>query len=329
MKIKWLPFFLPLVLVLVTSFRLPQPPRPENSPLDPPQEVLFDACMYDEGWSMLSQPRFWQRVIRISPDTSIISVADSRQILGIFPTSRYDKLSPEGKDAFKDSVRFSMGLAPETRLYITFGRSHFYLLKETIPAIQTAVPIFQEVGVDPWFAQAILLIESPGMNRQSNKGAYGGFQLMKSVANKYGLVVNKTVDERGDLSKSARAAARFIQSICIPHTKAILDSYGIPYQENELWFRLLVMHVYHAGPGNVRGVMGAIQPTRGGMDLIRTIWHTEYGNFKNSSQNYSQIALACWMELDRLMGRTQYAPVQMVQKPASIPDANLYPVSWR
>ncbi len=50
--------------------------------------------------------------------------------------------------------------------------------------------------VDPWYAQSILLIESPGQMKKSISGAYGAFQLMPGVARAQGLIVNKTLDER-------------------------------------------------------------------------------------------------------------------------------------
>src|SRR5690554_8012570 len=79
--------------------------------------------------------------------------------------------------------------------------------------------------------------------------------------------------------------------VCIPEAKVILDRHGIAYHENDLWFRLFVMHIYHAGAANVSGVVNKINPSTGGMDLIQAMWVTENGRFRNASQNYTQIAL--------------------------------------
>jgi tetratricopeptide (TPR) repeat protein len=156
--------------------------------------------------------------------------------------------------------------------------------------------------VDPWYAQAILLIESPGKsNTKSNVGANGPFQLMRSVARAQGLKVNKTVDERTDLERSAYGASRLLSRICIPYTRAMLDSAHLTYNETDLWFRLLVMHCYHAGAGNVAGVIRKINPTQGGMQLIQQVWQTTYGGFKNSSQNYSQLVLAAFTNFDAIV----------------------------
>jgi tetratricopeptide (TPR) repeat protein len=68
-----------------------------------------------------------------------------------------------------------------------------------------------------------------------------------------------------------------------------------------LWFRLLVLHAYHAGAGNVAGVIRKINPCEGGMQLIQTVWQTTYGGFKNASQNYSQLALAAFCNFDQMV----------------------------
>jgi len=50
-------------------------------------------------------------------------------------------------------------------------------------------------------------------------------------------------------------------------------------------------------------LMNKINPFAGGMELIRTMWRTEAGGFKNESQNYSQIALASIINFDRLINQ--------------------------
>jgi hypothetical protein len=60
---------------------------------------------------------------------------------------------------------------------------------------------------------------------------------------------------------------------------------------------MLVMHIYHAGAGNVIAALDQINPTEGGMGLIQQLWQTEAAGFKNASQNYSQIALAANIRL--------------------------------
>jgi hypothetical protein len=53
-----------------------------------------------------------------------------------------------------------------------------------------------------------------------------------------------------------------------------------------------VLHIYHAGSGNVSAVVNKINPTEGGQSLIKAMWQTHAASFGNSSQNYTQLALA-------------------------------------
>jgi hypothetical protein len=119
----------------------------------------------------------------------------------------------------------------------------------------------------------------------------------------FGLKVNKKIDERANFSRSAYAASSLIKKICIPKTKQILDSLGITnYKENELWFRLLVMHSYHAGAGNVKKALFSFRPNEGNMNLIYTLWRTQTKQFKSASQNYSQLVLAAMLEVNEKFG---------------------------
>jgi len=129
------------------------------------------------------------------------------------------------------------------------------------------------------------------------------FQLMRSVAIKYGLRVNRHVDERTNMDKAAVAASRFIQNVCVAQVKSILDEQQLAYKETDMWFRLLVLHAYHAGPGNVRCVINTLNPQAGGVELLKRIWQTECRGFKNESQNYSQIALATMLYFDQIISQ--------------------------
>jgi hypothetical protein len=136
---------------------------------------------------------------------------------------------------------------------------------------------------------------------------------MKDVARLFGLKVNKNIDERADFDRSAYAASSLIKKICIPKTKQILDSLGISnYKENELWFRLLVMHSYHAGAGNVKKALFTFKPTKGDINLIYTLWRTETKHFKSASQNYSQLVLAAMLEVNE---KFKLAPHQLIVAP--------------
>jgi len=176
------------------------------------------------------------------------------------------------------------------------------LFQETIPNIHKAIDIFIQEHTDPWYAQAILLIESPGAKiKTSYAGACGPFQLMPEVGREMGLIVTEENDERTNFKKSAQAAAKLMRVNCVPQAKAMLNKRGIPFHETDLWFRLLVMHCYHAGAGNVNAALTAMNAKSGGQKLIQKLWNTTAGGFGNESQNYSQIALAAILELTQLV----------------------------
>jgi hypothetical protein len=265
------------------------------------RRFVHDPLLYEERWDTLAQPIFWRQVIELPADSCILNVASTRKILGKVSTKQWHSQTEAQKALFKDSVAKAWNLAPGTQIYVTAGKREFYSHKMVVPSIDKAIEVFNREGTDPWFAQVILLIESPGKMQKSSAGAYGAFQLMKSVARKYGLRVDKYVDEREDFSKSAMAAARLLGRVCVPEVKKILDSHCIAYKEDDLWFRLLVLHAYHAGSGNVAAVINKIAPNEGGMNLIRTVWQTEAGGFKNSSQNYSQVGLASLLRFDEIV----------------------------
>ncbi|MFI5220105.1 MAG: transglycosylase SLT domain-containing protein, partial [Bacteroidia bacterium] len=206
------------------------------------------------------------------------------------------------KENYRDYLCYANSMDSSSSIYATAGKKEFYEHRKVIPQINIAVEAFLDNNTDPWYAQTILLIESPGkMTQKSSAGAYGPFQLMKSVARKYGLKINKYKDERTDLIKAAGAASKLLSNVCIPRVKNILDLHKISYNETDLWFRFLVMHVYHAGAGNVDCVINELNPSKGGIDLFLKIWNTECRGFKNESQNYSQIALANLIIFDKII----------------------------
>ena len=265
-------------------------------------KFIDDATLYSEGWHNLPQPQFWQQIMNLPPDSAMISVAGTRQMLTKVSTKVWNKQSDIQKNSYRDSIRKAHNIADSVSILVTIGKKDFYEFKKVMPTINRSIDVFKQNGVDPWYAQAILLIESPGkMNTKSTVGANGPFQLMKAVARKQGLIVNSQIDERTNIEKSALGASRLLSRICIPYTKAMLDSAHVTYNETDLWFRLLVLHSYHAGAGNVAGVIRKINPCEGGMQLIQTVWQTSYGGFKNASQNYSQLALAAFCNFDQMI----------------------------
>lgn len=258
--------------------------------------VMHSDALFMERWVNLPQPQFWRKIMQLSPDSCLVNVARTRQILATLSNTAWSKKTDAEKAAYKAELKRQFQVDSSEALYVTTGKSDFYRFHEVFPTLGQGIKVFEDNQVDPWYAQAILLIESPAQLRKSISGAYGAFQLMPSVAKNYGLTVNASIDERANFSKSAYAASQLLKQSCIPSARKILNQTEISYSEQELGFRLLVMHVYHAGAGNVAAVVKKINPKTTVMDLIQSMWVTSAASFGNNSQNYSQLALAAqWL----------------------------------
>ena len=255
-----------------------------------------------ERWDQLAQPAFWKKIICLSPESCIVNIAETRTPIEQVPYTDWKTIVEPELSREKGKVRNKYNIANDKEIYITSGKRHFFEHRKTIPYLSKAVQYFIDNDVDPFYAQAILLIESPGKSKSiSYAGAGGPFQLMPYEAQKYGLVVNSNRDDRSDLKKSAYASSMSLKNNFIPSVRKILNERNIKYNETDTWFRLLVMHAYHAGPGNLRCAINKINPTTGGQELIVKLWTTEACGFKNESQNYSQIALASLLNFDDLI----------------------------
>lgn len=259
--------------------------------------ILHAEELFNDRWDILPQAQFWKQIMTLSPDSILINVASTRQIIEKMSLRDWNKKTEEEKSHYRAEARNNLGLSEQERIYVTCGKNDFYKFKEVYPQLSKGVAAFERYEVDPWYAQAILLIESPGQLKKSISGAYGAFQLMPDVARAQGLTVNSQMDERKDFDRCAYGAARLINKICIPEAKRILDRHQLTYNENDLWFRLFVLHVYHAGAGNVSAVMNKIQPKEGSQEVIKSMWQNTASGFGNNSQNYSQLALAAQLVL--------------------------------
>lgn len=269
--------------------------------------LLHANILYNDKWDTLPQPNFWKQIMRLSPDSCLVNIAANRRVLTKMAVAAWNAQSELQKAALKDSLRTLYSLSPDEKINVTTGKNDFYRFNEVYPTLSKGIKVFEENNVDPWYAQAILLIESPGQLKKSSVGAYGAFQLMPGVARANGLIVNETLDERKDFERSAYAASRLIKRVCIPEAKAILSQFNMEYDESALWFRLFVLHVYHAGSQNVRAVVNKIAPTSGSKELITQMWQTSAAGFGNNSQNYTQLALAAQLILSEMVSTNNAA----------------------
>lgn len=279
------------------------------------ENFVFDKQLYALKLDTLKQVIFWRKIMNLQADSSLVNIGHNRIIIAKIHNKEWSIKSDSLKNVYRDSVKKNYGLDTTQRILITTGKKFFYDFDKTSQNFNKGINCFIENGVDPWYAQAILLIESPNKLQKSNVGAYGPFQLMKDVARLFGLKVNRKQDERADFERSAFAASSLIKKVCIPKLHSILDSLRIENQnENELWFKLLVMHVYHAGSYNVEKALYSFMPQKGDINIIYNIWQARTARFKNASQNYSQLVLAAMMEMnDRKNLKTNPPPKKNVR----------------
>lgn len=263
--------------------------------------IMGPDAIHSAKWDELRHPKFWQQIMVLSPDSVLINVGATRQVIAKMAVKDWHAQSETEKSQFKDSLRTVLGLSADERINVTTGKNDFYRFDLVFESLPKGVAAFEEFGVDPWYAQSILLIESPGRIQKSSVGAYGPFQLMPAVARSMGLKVNRTVDERKDFTRSAYAASQLLKRVCIPSAKSIAYGAGLQVDEQSIWFRLLVMHVYHAGALNVKAVVDEIGNVASGEELIQKMWVTSAASFGNASQNYSQLALAAHMQLEQII----------------------------
>ena len=74
-------------------------------------------------------------------------------------------------------------------------------------------PILQEEGI-PYKIAALVLVESGGQpTALSPKGARGIWQFMPDTARRFGLTITNETDDRLDVLKSTRAAARYLRDL--------------------------------------------------------------------------------------------------------------------
>jgi soluble lytic murein transglycosylase-like protein len=218
-------------------------------------------------------------------------------MMDVISAKRLDSLVDYAKlEVTAQCYRDSFGYETCELVKFVRGKREFFDFKKVGPLVDDAKKVFNEIGVNPIYAQLILLIESPNNPRaRSISGAVGHYQLMPFVAKKYGLVITSARDDRHDFALSSMAAAKLMRDYCIPNAQRMAVSVGLEPNFDQLWFQLLVMHVYNAGAGNVRKAVAAVGEVKSGEELIMKLWKTQAGAFGNSSQNYSQLALASYI----------------------------------
>lgn len=249
------------------------------------------------GFLNSANVEFWKRDIMLTADSFLVVNQNTRQVIDVVHKDAIQKID-KGQNLTSLGLLYSLkhNVPQNHKIKFVRGRKEFFNYAVVGPKLKVANAVFESVGVNPIVSQLLLLIESPNDHKGvSISGAAGHFQIMPSVARRYGLKIRPGFDERLIFSKSAYAAARLVKEYCIPQAIRICKSNEIEVDTDALWFNLLVLHIYNAGAGTVSNAVRHLENIENGNELITTLWHTNIGAFQNSSQNYSQVCLASYL----------------------------------
>jgi hypothetical protein len=150
---------------------------------------------------------FWEM---FQPVKKVYLPGTNEQYYKIVPLPIPDTLSFAGEPVPLDIFYVKEALDKELAVNTYWHSSTLQLIRKShrwFPLIDSVLTA-NNIPVD---FRYIPLIESNLSNVRSPAGAVGFWQLMKGTARDYGLEVDKEVDERYDVKKSAEAACRYLQ----------------------------------------------------------------------------------------------------------------------
>ncbi|MEL7221792.1 MAG: lytic transglycosylase domain-containing protein, partial [Bacteroidota bacterium] len=120
--------------------------------------------------------------------------------------------------------------------YASSGRRETQKMLAKFPLYENLIKqVLSEEGVPAWLCFLPLAESRLKLTAVSSAGAEGLWQIMPATARSLGLRVNTRIDERLDVVKSSRAAARYLKQL---------------HLQFDDW--LLALAAYNCGPGNVR-----------------------------------------------------------------------------
>ena len=105
-------------------------------------------------------------MMQVGPDWSVVYAPSSRKILNRIPTVIWKKFNRYQR--YQHLQEFSKQHCVEGNLFVAQGKSNFYRFHEVLPEMKSVIATFNRYGVDPWYAQSVLMIESP----ESGYGTY-------------------------------------------------------------------------------------------------------------------------------------------------------------
>ncbi|MEJ5351416.1 MAG: lytic transglycosylase domain-containing protein [Melioribacteraceae bacterium] len=140
-----------------------------------------------------------QVVVKVEPET-----------YKIFIPAVPDKLDFCGEQVPLNDIDVKERIERELFVNAYWYSSTILALKRANRWFPVIEPILKKYGIPDDF-KYLAVIESNLSNVVSNAGAVGFWQLMEAAAKKYGLEVNKEVDERYNVEKSTEAACKYLR----------------------------------------------------------------------------------------------------------------------
>lgn len=168
---------------------------------------------------------------------------DFRKLLGLC-LGLCLSISPLQADCLDDIIYLSECLALEDQPYLERAYYRYTIsgqreMRKMLEDFPTYHPVLlaaiRAEGLPDWLAYVPLAESRLAMRARSTAGAMGFWQLMPATARSLGLRVDDQVDERLDIYKSSRAAARYLKQL---------------HRQFDDW--LLALAAYNCGAGNIR-----------------------------------------------------------------------------
>ena len=98
--------------------------------------------LFQEKWDTLAQPNFWKIVMNMPPDSCLINVAKTRQVLKRESVKNWNRLTDSQKDEARTELRKLHNLPPDTRIFMTTGKNDFLNLPMFIRVFQKPLKFF-------------------------------------------------------------------------------------------------------------------------------------------------------------------------------------------
>ena len=66
--------------------------------------LMHAESIFEDRWDILPQPQFWKQIMRLSPDSCLINIAESRTILLKMSIRDWSRQTEAQKTVFKDKI---------------------------------------------------------------------------------------------------------------------------------------------------------------------------------------------------------------------------------